>query len=137
MLEALAAVPPAVWTGVSIASLAGLGFAALGLPWLVSTLPTGWFVARPKPFCVRLQHAPAATLFRNVLGVLLLLAGVVMLFLPGQGLLTILVGLLFADLPGRDKLIRRLVRRPRVAGALQRIRAWRGVPPFEGLSSDA
>lgn len=38
---------------------------------------------------------------RNLLGWLLVLAGFIMLFTPGQGLLTMLAGLALADWPGR------------------------------------
>ena len=38
-------------------------------------------------------------IFRNFLGLLLVLGGVLMLFLPGQGILTIVIGLLMIDTP--------------------------------------
>ena len=38
-------------------------------------------------------------ILRNLLGLLLVLGGVLMLFLPGQGILTIVIGLLMIDTP--------------------------------------
>lgn len=39
------------------------------------------------------------------MGALLLFAGTLMLFLPGQGILTMLLGISLLDFPGRRKLI--------------------------------
>lgn len=134
MIPALADVPASAWTGLSLASLGGLVFAALALPRVVGRLPQTWFLHPPPPFSERLRAAPVRTLLRNLLAGVLLAAGVAMLFLPGQGVLTILAGLLISDLPLRDRLVRALVARVRVARALQRLRAWAGVPPFEGIA---
>lgn len=133
MLDALSAVPASVWTALSLASLGGLVFAALALPRVVARLPETWFEQPPPPLRARFRAAPIGTIARNTLAVLLLLAGLLMLVLPGQGLLTVLAGLLLSDLPLRDRLVRALVARPRIARALQRLRAWGGVPPFEGI----
>jgi hypothetical protein len=135
VLDVLDQVPVAVWTGLSLGSLAGLVFAALALPRVVGRLPEAWFLHPPPPFAERLRAAPGGTLARNLLAVALLAAGIAMLFLPGQGVLTILAGLLISDLPLRDRLVRALVSRARIARALQRLRRWAGAPPFLGLST--
>ena len=133
MLDTLARVPATVWTALSLASIAGLVFAALALPRIVARLPVGWFLHPPPPLRVRFAAAPVRTMGRNLLAILLLSAGLAMLVLPGQGVLTILAGLLLSDLPLRDRVVRALVARPRVAAALKRLRAWGGVPPFDGI----
>ena len=51
---------------------------------------------------------------KNLLGFTLVLAGVAMIFLPGQGVLTIVVGLGLMNFPGKYKLERRLIRIPAV-----------------------
>lgn len=48
---------------------------------------------------------------KNILGYLLIGAGLVMLVLPGQGLLTILIGMMLLNFPGKYRLERWLVRR--------------------------
>ena len=61
---------------------------------------------------------------------LLVAAGLAMLFLPGQGLLTVLIGVCVMDFPGKRGLLQRLVRGPKVQGALNWIRRKRGKEPF-------
>lgn len=72
-------------------------------------------------------------LLRNLLGAVLVAAGVVLAIpgVPGQGLLMILVGIVLLDIPGKHALERRLVARPGIRSALDRIRARFGKPPFD------
>ncbi len=50
---------------------------------------------------------------KNVLGYVFIMAGIVMLFIPGQGILTIVIGLTLMNFPGKYRLGRWLVvRRP-------------------------
>ncbi len=67
-------------------------------------------------------------LLKNVLGLVLVAAGVVMLFLPGQGLLTLLLGTLLVDFPGKHVLILKWLTRPVVLKSLNRVRRWAGRP---------
>ena len=61
-------------------------------------------------------------MLKNLFGVILLLGGMAMLVLPGQGILTILIGLSLLDFPGKRALERRIVGRPLVLQAINRIR---------------
>ena len=61
-------------------------------------------------------------ILKNVIGILLMLAGIAMLVLPGQGLLTILMGILMLDLPGKRALELRLIRLPGVLRAINHLR---------------
>lgn len=105
------------------------------LPVLVLMLPTNFFVRElgAHPYLRRLPpYLRFIVLFlKNSLGVVLLLAGVAMLVLPGQGLLTILMGLTLIDGPGKDKAIRYIVSRKFIRNALNRIRRWGGKEPFD------
>jgi hypothetical protein len=85
--------------------------------------PGGW---RERPIVVRW----AVRILKNVLGAFLVVAGILMLFTPGQGVLTVLLGLLLLDLPGKRTLERKLVGLPRVRHALNRLRARFGRPPL-------
>ncbi|MGH9949178.1 MAG: hypothetical protein ACRD6X_18560, partial [Pyrinomonadaceae bacterium] len=55
-----------------------------------------------------------ATIAKNVAGVILILAGIVMVVGPGQGVLTILIGLILLDIPGKRPIEARIIGRPTV-----------------------
>ncbi|MGH7314389.1 MAG: hypothetical protein ACREJV_14525 [Candidatus Rokuibacteriota bacterium] len=69
---------------------------------------------------------------KNVLGAILVVVGTIMALpgAPGQGLLTILVGLMLLDLPGKRRLERRILGRPRLLRAINRLRKRFGSPPL-------
>jgi UPF0716 family protein affecting phage T7 exclusion len=73
----------------------------------------------------------ARRIARNVLGWLLVVLGIAMLLLPGQGIITLMVGLLLADFPGKRKLIRKILSRPKVLGAVNKLRARHHASPLE------
>ena len=110
------------------------------VPWLVVRIPTDYFVRQQHYTDRRKPRHPLLRIvfyvMKNFIGSLLVLAGVVMLFTPGQGVLTILVGLLFLDFPGRFALERRLIAQPPVFRAVNWIRAKAGRPPLELPESD-
>jgi hypothetical protein len=72
---------------------------------------------------------------KNIMGAVLLLAGVTMLILPGQGLLTLAIGLGLMNFPGKRSLIRRLIGQPRVLRAINRWRAKAHKDPLEAPNS--
>ncbi|MBX3244649.1 MAG: hypothetical protein KF685_09365 [Acidobacteria bacterium] len=71
-----------------------------------------------------------ATIVKNVIGVILVLAGIVMLIGPGQGILTILIGLIMIDIPGKRPLEARLIKRPAVLSAVNALRSRYDKPPL-------
>lgn len=68
---------------------------------------------------------------KNVLGLLILLMGFLMLFLPGQGLLTMLLGVSLIDFPGKRALELRLVHRPSIQQSINWIRQRANKPPLQ------
>jgi hypothetical protein len=68
---------------------------------------------------------------KNVLGLLLIGAGIAMLLLPGQGLLTIVIGIMLLNFPGKRKLELRLIRIPALLRTVNRLRAKADRPPLE------
>lgn len=117
------------WLGVG--SIASLVLVALLLPVVVVRLDADHFARSRAELTLRggLYHR-LVRLGKNLLGVLFLLAGFLMLFLPGQGVLTMLIGLLLVEFPGKRDLERRVVRRPGLLTLLNRMRARAGRPPF-------
>ncbi len=103
------------------------------IPWVVGRLAQDCFLrlyhndrSAPPPSLASVMMA----ILRNVLGLLLVLAGIAMLFLPGQGLLTILIGALLLSFPGKHKLINGLVHQPKIQHSLDWIRKKRGKEAF-------
>lgn len=67
---------------------------------------------------------------KNVLGYIFIIAGVVMLVLPGQGLLALLMGFLMVDFPGKYRAEKWLISKPRVLKAINWLRRRRGRAPL-------
>ncbi len=71
-----------------------------------------------------------AVVGKNIAGLILVIAGVVMLVGPGQGILTILIGLILMDIPGKRPLEARLIKRPVILAAVNNFRAKYNKPPL-------
>jgi hypothetical protein len=74
---------------------------------------------------------------KNMIGVLLVLAGLAMLVLPGQGLLTLAIGLGLMNIPGKRRLIRRIIGQPRVLRTINRWRAKAHKDPLDAPDDTA
>ena len=103
------------------------------LPLLVVRIPADYFHRRHRRHDYARDRHPLAhhaiVVFKNTLGVVLILAGIAMLLLPGQGLLTLLVGLMLTDFPGKYALEKRIVGQPGVLKAVNWLRGRAGHPP--------
>lgn len=84
------------------------------------------------------QHrSPAVRLLglvlKNGLGVFLVALGIVLSLpgVPGQGVLTILLGIMLLDFPGRRKLEIKILSRPQVFKAINKLRDRFGKAPLE------
>ncbi len=120
------------WLG--IISIIMFTASLLLIPWLVSRLPHDYFIKQKDSFpshrVLYSLNKLVLVVLRNILGTLLLLAGIAMLVLPGQGILTIILGLSMINFPGRQKLIQNLVQHSSVQQALNWIRIKTSRPPF-------
>jgi hypothetical protein len=105
------------------------------VPWIVVKLPADYFVpGKRRPLINHSQHPVLRLMIlvaKNVLGGVLLVAGVAMLVLPGQGLLTILMGLMLLNFPGKWRLERYIVSRPAILGSMNWLRARQGREPLK------
>jgi hypothetical protein len=109
---------------ISIASVIMFVAGVLAVPWLIRRLPVDHFVRPPLP------HPLPERIVRNILGVALLLAGTLMLVLPGQGLLTLAVAVSLLDFPLKQRLLRAILCAPSIAQAMQWVRQKTGTPPL-------
>ena len=114
---------------VSGASAAMFLGSLLLVPWLIGRAPADFFTRPNVP--KRGAGAVLLRVLRNLVGWLLLFAGLAMLVLPGQGLLMVLLALSLMDLPAKRALVRRIVQRPPVWKALSYFRNRAHQPPFE------
>ena len=99
-------------------------FAILVLPFLICRIPEDYFLHGPvKSPC---HPSPLVRggywLIKNIAGYFLVLAGFIMLFVPGQGLLTLFLGIILIDFPGKRALERRVIRVQSVRNTLNWIR---------------
>ena len=86
------------------------------------------FWSGPHP----MLHA-AGVIGKNIGGVLLVALGIVLSLpgVPGQGLLTVLLGIMLLDFPGKHRLEQKLLSRPSIVNAINRLRARFDKPPLE------
>lgn len=133
MLESIQAHKAAMmW--IAGASLLAFVATLIAVPWLIVRLPSDYFAHGRRP---RKQWADRHPLVRkallaakNLLGYLLIVAGVAMLVLPGQGVLTMLLGFIMVDLPGKYRFERWLVARPLVLRSINMLRRRAGREPL-------
>lgn len=105
------------------------------IPWVIVRIPADYFAGRKRPAQRQLvPRSPMVWLMlligKNSLGALLVLAGIVMLVIPGQGLLTMIIGVLVMNFPGKFSFERWLVSRGPTITLINRIRQRYGRPPL-------
>lgn len=69
--------------------------------------------------------------FKNLLGLIFIIAGLAMLLLSGQGFITILIGIMMLNFPGKFTLEQRIVQQPIVLRAINWIRAKTDQPELQ------
>lgn len=121
------------------ASIAMLVLSALVIPVVIIRLPSDFYSRHEHRDDRFLPAHPVLRivilLLKNAIALVLLLAGVAMLVLPGQGILTILAGLALADFPGKRVLELRIMRSPAILNSANWIRRRAGREPLTVKSS--
>jgi archaellum biogenesis protein FlaJ (TadC family) len=121
-----------------IAVLAGfsvlLFFLALfGLPLIIIAMPANYFV-RPKKHRLDRYGHPVVTAIllaaKNILGLVFIVIGIVLLFMPGQGLLAIFAGIMLLNFPGKHRLELAIICRPSIRRVIGWIRSRAKKPPL-------
>lgn len=115
------------WIGIGSAILFVASIALI--PRLVSMIPVNYFRTHHEIRWHDLLRP--RSIFRNLIGLPVFLAGVAMIFLPGQGLLTILLGMAIMIYPGKFRAERWVVRRQGVLKALNWMRKRHDAPPLD------
>ncbi len=122
-----------MWVGLIVFSVIAFIGTLIAIPAILIRLPADYFQHHHhKPWFA--NHHPVVRtlglLAKNIVGLIFLLAGIAMLFLPGQGLLTMLLGILFIDFPGKHRLEQKLIQHPKILHAINAFREKAGKPPF-------
>jgi len=111
-----------------------VSFAAIGV--VMVKIPANYFSTHYKkdflpgsPWLVRWS----AVILKNVLGLVLIILGILLSLpgVPGQGILTILLGLIMIDIPGKRPIEAKIIQRPTVLAAVNKLRAKYDKPPLE------
>lgn len=105
------------------------------IPWVVVQIPADYFsdsVRRPPlwsnyPRWLRLL----LILVKNLLGLLLVMSGLTLIFLPGPGLMTIVLGLLMLDVPGKFRFERWLLSHQFILQPVNWLRIKRNKPALQ------
>ncbi len=119
-----------LWVGIGSAILFVLG--AIATPYLIGLLPEDYFIKQKNyQFQIRSFLHGLGIVIRTTLGLILFIAGVIMLVTPGQGLLSIVLGLSLMEFPGKHKLEYQLVSHDPTFKALNWLRAKAGKAPFQ------
>lgn len=84
----------------------------------------------PERRLIRTGFTLAVELVKVIIGFCLLIAGIIMLVLPGQGIITILIGLSLLPFPGKDKLVSKLLSKKSVRSSLNWLRTKAKKDPF-------
>jgi len=121
------------WLGIgSIVTFFG---SLLLVPVLVVRIPSDYLLSRDRRREQRREQHPVLRILglvlKNVVGLLLVIAGLAMLALPGQGLLTMLMGLGLLNFPKKRQLLRRILGQEKLLGAINRMRARRNRAPLQ------
>jgi hypothetical protein len=123
------------WWGVLVSVVLFAGSMGL-VTVIVVSWPVDHFRRSGRPVFWAHRHPVvrvAGLILKNLAGIVLFALGVVMALpgVPGQGLITALIGLTLINFPGKTDLERRLIARPTVFRAVNRLRARFHHPPLE------
>lgn len=118
--------------GLFVVSLT-VSFAAIGI--VMVKIPENYFSSHyvrdflpNSPWLVRW----GAVIAKNIAGFILIVIGIILSLpgVPGQGVLTILLGLIMIDIPGKRPLEAKIIQRPAVLSAINKLRAKYDKPPL-------
>ena len=126
-------IPVDVLIGLTVASVIGFIGSLIAIPLILVRLPADYFDTRTPRHWMK-DHHPVLRLsglvVKNVVGIVFVLVGIAMLFLPGQGLLTMLIGISLVDFPRKRELEAKMVGQPTLLGVINSMRQKFGKPPL-------
>jgi hypothetical protein len=119
---------------LAAASLATFIATLIAVPWWLARIPPDYFTRTGQQRRAAMVRHPILhtmeLIGKNLLGLVFLMAGVLMLVLPGQGILTILAGIILVNFPGKRRLEVWIVSRGVVLRSINWLRRREGQPPL-------
>jgi hypothetical protein len=104
------------------------------VPLLVVRIPSDYFSRTRRRHKLWANHHPAVRAMlligKNALGYIFVVAGIIMLVLPGQGIFAILIGIMLLNFPGKYQLERWIVARRPVLRSINWLRQRAGRAPL-------
>lgn len=96
------------------------------IPLIVLYIPSDYFTHPKRQKYLPEHYAPllqwVLIILKNLIGVVFIVAGIAMLFLPGQGILTIIAGLFFVNFPYKYRVEKWIITRSKVLKTVNWIR---------------
>ena len=139
MIEWLQTNETVVWWLVA-SSVFTFVFSLILVPMMVVRIPADYFSHEKRQHKRPEKYPPVVRIviliIKNVMGIVLLLAGILMLVLPGQGLFTMFVGTMMMNFPGKYKLERWVVARGPVLKSINWMRKRAGHEPLKTYTDD-
>ncbi len=118
----------------ALASLLSFIAGLVLMPMFVARIPADYFSRPRRKRWSSGARRPLVQLLligaKNCLGIILVTAGLLMIFMPGQGLITLLVGLMIMNYPGKHAVERWLINRPHVLTGVNWLREKYDSPPL-------
>lgn len=129
-----------IW-GLASSSVVVFLVTLIMVPWIAIRIPSDYFtrIKRGRRSIFIWSHPVvqgAVIVIKNAFGLILVAAGIIMLFTPGQGFFTILVGLMLMNFPGKYRLEKWLITRGNVSRTINWFRRRAGRTPLEFPDSD-
>jgi len=143
MIEWLQSNETVIWWLV-VSSVITFVLSLILVPMMVVRIPADYFSYKKRHPKRPEKYPPVVRVIllviKNVVGVVLVMAGILMLVLPGQGLFTMFVGILMMNFPGKYKLERWIVERGPILKSINWMRKRAGHEPLmtythEGISA--
>jgi hypothetical protein len=119
------------FSAVAGASIVLMIVSLAATPWFVASLPIDYLLPKVRVSkSMDLQGALIQT-FRNIVGLICVILGVILMFTPGPGLVVLLLGVSLAEFPGKHRVLISIAIQPNVFKSLNWMRTRGGKPPFE------
>lgn len=99
------------------------------VPYIFIRIPENYFIYK-KRFPKKGVIFYITRIFKNILGLLFVVSGIIMLFTPGQGLLFLFIGFIMLNFPGKYRLEKKLIKNKKIYNVINKIRKKHNKPPL-------